>query len=76
MHMETSLIQWKLIPANPGTSAGDTLLGATDSYPGREGGIHFQGGAGAPQGVAGQSRCVERKGTEGTVMLGTAVAGM
>lgn len=54
----TSLIQWKLIPANPGISAGDTLLGATDSYPAREGGIHFQGGAGAPHGVAAQSRHV------------------
>lgn len=45
----------KLIPANPGTSAGDTLLGAADSYPGREGSVHFQGGDGAPQWVAGQS---------------------
>lgn len=39
----TSLIQWKLIPANRGASAGHTLLGARDTYPGREEDMHFPG---------------------------------
>lgn len=76
----TSLIQWKLIPANPGTRRCPARCHRLLSS--QRGGYAFSGqswsssGSCRPEQACFQFRVCWRRGTEGTVVLGTAAARM